>query len=272
VCPGDCFQGDSVGVCDFDSGKCFCPSLIVEEDSSHEVITPCNSTNFISDEDLIQISRVYMTDASLLIDDDKGLLDATLRMFIQMDVGEVIGFVASSLLAIGSVTMLIFGVVRFVRIKHGRILTLQNIWRRDWRVDTISNVAQLDSNRQSNKDKMVASVLHNMRVETSRNTDISHDERLEYVDSIEGGGDDGCRVFERSEIPALPHSSAGRVISVIGATFMNNSLDLREEEDSDTVVETTETVTSVGQMQSDIENASVAPSTRRRNISHSQRI
>jgi hypothetical protein len=116
VCPGDCFQGDSVGVCDFDTGKCFCPSSIVDGDSSHEINTPCNSTNFIGDEDLIQISRVYMSNASLLIDDDKGLLDATLRMFIQMDVGEVFGFVASSLLAIGSVTMLVFSVIRFPKV------------------------------------------------------------------------------------------------------------------------------------------------------------
>jgi hypothetical protein len=236
--------------------------------------TPCNSTNFISDEDLTKISTVYMSKTSMLIDDDKGLLDATLRMFIQMDVGEVIGFVASSLLTIGSVTMLVFGIVRFARTKQGRFLTFQNILRREWRADTISHGPQLDSNRRSNKDKMVASVLHSIRVETSRNTDFTHDERLEYVDSIEEGDHDGGQViFERSELPPLPHTSAGRVISVIGATFLNNSLDLTEDEDSGTVLETTDTIPSVGQTQSDLENVSIAPpSTRRRNVSYSRRI
>lgn len=258
VCPADCFHGDSVGVCDYDTGKCMCSGLVDNNGTLQETYSTCNVPDLTSYDYLSSLSEFYVRDSSSLEDDDKNLFDATLRMFIQMDVGEVIGFVASSLLAIGSITLFSFSISRFLRTKHGRFTNMFKFWKREWRIDRLSLNNRMRAPSRMNKDKMIATVIHNSRIEAAQENDLSLDERLEYIEDVDETNHKNETVyFERSDLPPLPTSTLGRVIYVIGATLLNDTIGLRnEEEATSSAVETEESETSTGNTHSDLENTS----------------
>ena len=168
-----------------------------------------NSSDFYVEDDATHFP-LYVPDASKLISDGKDIFDRTVRMFIQMSAGEVIGFVASSLVAIGA--CFILGTY-FYRCMKQPSCRMPRFWDNSWRVDTLQLANSTEEmERQNNKDKMVASVLYNMRVESAT------------VLSEENSGDitQNHRTFYRSELPPLP--DVGRIISIIGSHYVNDSI------------------------------------------------
>ena len=171
-------------------------------------------------------SPLYLPNSADLKSDDRNILDFTARMFIQMNAGEVLGFVATSLVAIGAFFILVSYCYRCLRRPNWR---LSQFWDKEWRVDTPWQGAH-ETTGSSDKDKMVASVLHHMRIEPTMpdSTDFLNDCTGELGEDVEER-----RTFYRSELPPLP--GVGRVISVIGSTFVNDSIVLDDLDETMTI-------------------------------------
>lgn len=215
-CPKNCLNDDFVGICDYDTGVCSCPTstfLDVEPDF-------CGITmNF----ETISSSTKYVEYSSSLESDDKGIFDFTKRMFIQMNAGEVIGFVATSLITIGACFIIFTCCYRCIKQRRTNICPAR--WNdNEWRVDTIWQVVEssrvgVTGTRRSNKDKMVATVLHSMRVDST------------FSAAHSNSTDD--RTFYRSEMPPLP--GAGRIVTIVGANFVDDSILPFETDDNLTI-------------------------------------
>jgi len=219
-CPRNCLNDDFVGVCDYDTGVCNCPTSIFLEPEAELCDVNMNFETANS-------SGIYVNYSSSLESDEKGILDFTKRMFIQMNAGEVLGFVATSLITIGACFIIFTCCYRCVKQRSTNIFSAR--WHdKEWHVDTIWQAMETSrigwrGSRRSNKDKMVASILHNMRVDSAFSANQSN--------SLSTATDD--RIFYRSEMPPLP--GAVRIVTVVGAKFIDDSLLAYENEDDLTI-------------------------------------
>ncbi len=236
-CPRNCLFDEGAGICDYISGNCTCMDGIGGDSCE-------NSFDF---ESLVEMSthtsQNYLLNSAGLENEEKDIFDQAARMFIQMNVGEVIGFVTCSLLIVGGCFVVVSSIVKIVKDRRVLPTFVPRFWRRDWRVNTSFPVPYIgDTTRNSNKQKMVATILHHMRVEDAMSDcfDIHHeihntdDQRHATLD--ERNSYDQERVFYRSEMPPLP--GVGRVVSVIGARFVNDSIVPSDHEDNMTLAGT----------------------------------
>jgi hypothetical protein len=222
-CPRNCLNDEFVGVCDYVSGTCGCPHT-----PFYEVLPElCDNSVNISVFGHFESTVLYIQSSSSLESDDKGIFDFTKRMFIQMTAGEVIGFVATSVVTIGACFIIISCCYRCLK-QRGLHCALATFGDNEWRVDTkwqeiVSSRIGSIASRRSNKDKMVASVLHNMRVEST----------FSNSQSYQLSGESNERIFFRSEMPPL--AGAGRIVTIVGAKFVDDSILPSESDDMLTV-------------------------------------
>jgi hypothetical protein len=193
-------------VCDDELQQCICPFTDFGPGGV------CNETSDLSFVLDMAYGPLYVTDSSGLISDHKDIFDRTARMFIQMSPGEVLGFIASSLVAVG--VCFIIG-THFVRCIRQPGCRMPRLWDNEWSLDAARGLRfGMEEGERQNKDKMVASVLHNMRVESNAPCPVE--------DPNDTATSPHERIFYRSELPPLP--GVGRVISVVGSTYVNDSL------------------------------------------------
>ena len=199
-CPQNCFFDDFTGVCNYEDGSCSCPSNIWENNFDR-----CNSPN-IFPTNTLYLSEIYINDTSTLDNEDKDIFNHVKRIFITMEPGEVLGFFATSLVAVGAVFVLGAVVVKLFK-RPIFCPSLSN--NKEWLTENVVARAFTSAeNRRNNKDKMVASVLHNLRIESAANG-----LQTEGIDE---------RIFTRSEMPPLPVGLV-RVVGVVGSRFVDDS-------------------------------------------------
>ena len=226
----------------------------------------------------MHLKQYYVTDSSKLKDDGKNILDHAARMFTQMSMGEVVSFVACSLLVVVSCTILLIHMVKFSR-QQPDFLSVFSRWfprSNAWKVDLSPWAAsqyQGEQDEDDDKDKMVASVLHNLRVD---NVAMGiNNEYHEQVDTLEGldaarvdghsthNCDEGSiheeitqhRTILRSQLPPLP--GVGRVLSIPGFTFVDDSMQINSDDDRLTAAETTALGSRTSCRSSELESCSI---------------
>ena len=204
------------------------------------------------------LQEYYVSNSGELEDDERDAFDHITRMFIKMSVGEVFSFVAYSLLVLVSfaiVTMYIFKVVS----QRGNIITFFPRWlsklvsnSNEWRVDMIQWSLNRQSDDQGNKDKMVATVLHNMRVQNNAAGGIQPDflqdtgtiddhietqhRQVFEIDSSAVSRNDQQTIL-RSQLPPLP--GVGRILSIPGFTYVDDSIQMSNQDEVLTTLEGT---------------------------------
>lgn len=184
-----------------------------------------NSTS-IKKDDLITVDssmgEYYFAHANELTDDEKDIFDKTARMFRALTPGEIVLFTSLSLVLIVVcviVTSFLVGRIKgegtqdctFSRfIENSFFARYRRSWRSDLQYDRFFGTGFYGGNR--NKDKMVASVLVDMRLRDTEASAAQSTNANGYQD----------RVVYRSDLPPLP--GAGRVLSVVGSRFIDDAM------------------------------------------------
>lgn len=278
-CPRNCLHDQFASKCNFGNGTCtYVEHSTNQTQDIFEVLDIAEHGN---------VMEHYVTNSDTLKDDTKTVLDHAARMFIKMSVGEVISFVAYSLLVVVSCTILMIYVVKFLR-QRGDFRSMIPRWfptwftrSNAWRVDSLQwafSHRQLgggDGGENPDKDKMVASVLNNLRVDNTtmgivHNLDVQDDildegihgeSRIEIAEA--GNQNDETNVEEisqqrtilRSQLPPLP--GVGRILSVPGFTYIDDSMLISNEDDLLTAVEATAVGSRTSCRSSQLESCSV---------------
>jgi len=246
-CPKDCLNHDYAAICNFATGSCDC-SFVSENGALVKVdnFGKCYDEKLFGVENEISLSYYaehssmmehYIPNSSELIDDEKHFLDHAARMFITMSVGEFVSFVAYSLLVVTTCVVLIIYTVKFLRqadspsaIFSCNWLKRSNAWRTDTQWSSSQN-NETGNMGNANKDKMVASVLHNMRVETAF---------IEDGQSLVASINQNDQIYEtertilRSQLPPLP--GVGRVVSIPGFAFFDDSIHIGNHDDDNLTI------------------------------------
>eukprot|EP00551_Chaetoceros_affinis_P007241 CAMPEP_0203670872 /NCGR_PEP_ID=MMETSP0090-20130426/6833_1 /ASSEMBLY_ACC=CAM_ASM_001088 /TAXON_ID=426623 /ORGANISM="Chaetoceros affinis, Strain CCMP159" /LENGTH=1032 /DNA_ID=CAMNT_0050535845 /DNA_START=281 /DNA_END=3379 /DNA_ORIENTATION=+ len=279
-CPRDCLQNSDASICDFRSGNCVCQDSNVDGFSG----SPSNSitcNNDITDiTEYSSLSEYYVSHPSMLKDDGKNILDHAARMFITMSVGEVISFVACSLLVVVSFTIISIYLVTVLRQRRD-ILSFCPRWisrANDWRTDMVEHWSSLQSQRtdQADKDKMVASVLHNMRVQnTAHGIEHGFEEEIGNIDdnflgesqnqheatenqnNLNNHVAEETRTIFRSQLPPLPGSGVGRILSIPGYTYVDDTIQFNDQDELLTAAERTAIGSRTSCRSSQLESCSV---------------
>lgn len=258
-CPRDCLQNDYAAACNFTSGTCLCsdtestakigPILYEKNDDD----TTCNTDFSVDLSEHYILKEYYISDSSKLKDDNKNILDHAARFLITMSVGEVVSFVACSLLVVVSFTIISIYSVKLLR-QRQIIFSLIPRWlsrSKDWRVDmtltTFSRNQETENSGRRNKDKVVASILHDMRVQNA--TDGIERGFHQDVESVEGGfqaetqnnnvsvinssvaneeNQNRQHTILRSDLPPLP--GVGRILSIPGFQYIDDSVQISNED------------------------------------------
>eukprot|EP00555_Chaetoceros_dichaeta_P015527 CAMPEP_0198274126 /NCGR_PEP_ID=MMETSP1447-20131203/59181_1 /TAXON_ID=420782 /ORGANISM="Chaetoceros dichaeta, Strain CCMP1751" /LENGTH=518 /DNA_ID=CAMNT_0043968121 /DNA_START=64 /DNA_END=1620 /DNA_ORIENTATION=+ len=240
-CPNNCFGADVVGVCDY-KGDCMCSGILCAIQ-----VVDFNALD-------VSVKDYYFRNDDSLVDDTQDILQQTLLMFHHMTVGDVIGFVACSLVAVMMGVVVILFLIRMIRPDKNGNLRLQKIcgfqlfWHKsEWTVSAMQSSANDNSNvnvnRNRNKEKMVASVLVDMRIHHNDIMDVDQEIKSTgmHATCVEKGtlgtkkksnvvtSHRSERTFIRSELPALPNP--GRIVFIPGSKFIDDSpLQLEDNE------------------------------------------
>uniref|UniRef100_A0A7S3Q5G9 Uncharacterized protein n=1 Tax=Chaetoceros debilis TaxID=122233 RepID=A0A7S3Q5G9_9STRA len=244
-CPRNCLTAQGVGVCDIISGDCDCMGT--------DAVGACTGRDVFDFKSLVEVETVpnYLLYSDNLENDEKDIFDQAARMFLQMTPGEVIGFVTASLLVVGGCFVVVTTFVKVVKDRRFLPRFVPQFWKKDWRVDNRSwNIPVPSfgtSGTNSNKQKVVASVLHNMRVEDvmsdcfiderdddGTSTNISVNRNIIGTIAVE----EGERIFYRSELPPLP--GVGRIVSIVGSRYIDDSIVPDDADDNMTLDGTAE--------------------------------
>ena len=272
-CPNDCLENG--GICDYEVGKCMCPSSEVTSSASNVTsswvssagLVPCDgSTDIDGEMQMVQriemdiaLPEYYVENTTLLVDDERNFDEKINRMFAQLNSGEVVGLVASFIMVV------LFSYIMWsqaLRIYKRRLVVVQSLAKVRSSMGSLSGLlprspgSSFDDGdggengpgrprrprdpRNPQKDKMVATLLVQMRTES---TEAQHERqrRLELgglsfssseeedcanrkdglapartvvdLSSAPGGFGNG-NVVNRSELPPLP--DGGRVLSIVG--------------------------------------------------------
>ncbi len=275
-CPRDCLHDQYAFRCDFSDGRCSCPFNVTNTTKSNLTALCGNGTVDSSEHEFLR--DYYVTDSSVLQDDEKNILDHAARMFVQMSVGEVISFVACSLLVVVTITILFIYTVKLLRQRTDCLSILPRWFPRSnaWKVDLTQwalPYGQRDS-ENSDKDKMVASVLHNLRVDnTAMGIDIELHEDFDIFDGEEHEDPNAEitatslpnnsevdvtrqeRTILRSQLPPLP--GIGRVLSIPGFRYVDDSMMISNDDDVLTIVEATAAGSRTSCRSSQLESCSI---------------
>ena len=282
-CPRDCLNNTDASICNSSTGTCSCSSG-VDLGLEGSKIDGGNSTdesdcNDVASIPLLEYSSLlegyvyYVDNSTSLKDDEKNILDHAARMFVKMSVVEVISFVACSLLVVGSFFMISMYVVTILRHRGNlssflsRLLSRSNNWRTS--MSERSRNSLRDDGRD-NKDKIVATVLHDLRVRNAGYR-IQPDRIVQNLDVDAIKSDDQAFVEEnpsidqivefdqqtilRSQLPPLP--GVGRVLAIPGFTFVDDSVQISNQDDRLTVIEGTASVSRISYRSSQVESCSI---------------
>lgn len=216
-----------MGVCD-DNGDCICSGF------------PCEK--HVADINALDksVKDYYFLNEQDLMDDTPNVIQKTVLMFHHMTVGDVIGFVACSLVAVMMGVVVILSFVKMIRQeKNGnhrlQICGFQPFWHKsEWTVSAMQPSANVNSNvnRNQNKEKMVATVLLDMRIHDNDVMDVDQEKKSTgmHVKCLEKGTLEtqkeanivtSHRTFIRSELPPLPNP--GRIVFIPGSKFIDDS-------------------------------------------------
>lgn len=217
--------------CDTDSGTCLCHGDDCMD--THNITSHALSSHTSMLEP--SVAEYYFMKSDDLVDEQKDIFEQTARMFNHMSIGDVIGFVVSSLVAVvlGVVVILFF--IRMCRQGKNGNLRLRKLsdcfqlfWHNsEWTVSAMQSSAdeRSDNERNPNKDKMLANIVVNMRM---------HDNQTQQP---------GSATFIRSEMPPVPNN--GRIVSIPGNSYIDDSPFPLENPDFPLTVEGTVATTSV---------------------------
>ncbi len=238
--------------CNFTSGTCSCPGIeeIMNTTSLPNQTFSCYDIFDVSEHPLLR--EYYVNDTTELMDDGKNILDFAVRMFVQMSIGEVISFVATSLLVVVTCTIVSINTFKIIRQRRSissfciRLFSRSSEWRSDMHQCS-------DAGGHSEKDKMVASVLYNLRVRNA--TDGIYSDVPNEVGSINhseiqerscdtnqqrfGNIENDEQIILRSQLPPLP--VVGRIVSIPGFTYIDDSLHIMNTRRDDTLTVIEET-------------------------------
>lgn len=253
-CPRDCLKNNAATSCDFYTGECKCHN----PNKCNDDIVPISEYGLLKE--------YYVANSDELEDDERDAFDHITRMFIKMSVGEVFSFVAYSLLILVSFTIVTMYMIRVVS-QRRNIITFFPRWlskwvtnSNEWRVDKSqwSLNRQNNGNGQGNKDKMVANVLHNMRIQSNAagiqpdfleatggigdHIETQHRQVFEIDSSAVARNDETIimndeQIILRSQLPPLP--GVGRILSIPGFTYIDDSIQIDNEDDILTTAEGT---------------------------------
>jgi len=280
-CPRDCFKEG--GICDYHSGQCLCERTWEKTSAnttsswfssyySSPLMEPCNvhptlnGTHQVVERMDSELPEFYIANTTLLQDDPKNFDDKVSRMLAELSIGDVVGLVASFMLCI-VFTYLFWS--QLVRCYKQRVVE-SSVSKVRSRLKSISKLLR-DSDRppprndddggpgmssgsqrrrppgnNPQKDKMVASLLVQMRTEATATAEQEHQGRLRLgglANSNFGENDDSdannqCKTssgdvqtivdlstpsdeevtVRRSDLPPLP--DGGRVLAVVGARII----------------------------------------------------
>lgn len=243
--------------CNFTTGSCSCPGI--EENNQTIFMNTTLPNQTFSCYDVVDVSEhallreYYVHDTSELEDESKNILDFAVRMFVHMSIGEVISFVATSILVVVTFTIVSIHTFKILRQRRSissffiRLFSRSSEWRSDMHQCS-------DAGGHSEKDKMVASVLYNLRVRNA--TDGIYSDVPNEVESMnhseiqerslntnqlrfDGNIESDEQIILRSQLPPLP--VVGRIVSIPGFTYIDDSLQIinTRRDDTLTVVEET---------------------------------
>ncbi|EJK46692.1 hypothetical protein THAOC_34629 [Thalassiosira oceanica] len=272
-CPDDCLENG--GICDYEVGKCMCQSSEVASSASNVTsslvmssgLEPCDGSADL-DGEMQMVQRIemdvalpeyYVENTTLLVDDERNFDEKINRMFAQLNSGEVVGLVASFIM-VALFSYIIWS--QALRIYKRRLVVVQSLAKVRSSVGSLSGLLpcspdSLDDGdgggtgpgrprrprypRNSQKDKMVATLLVQMRTESTEaqherqrrlelgGMSLSLSEEEDSADRTAGlspsqtvvdlsiapeGFVGNGNVVNRSELPFLP--DGGRVLSIVG--------------------------------------------------------
>mmetsp|Transcript_27092 Transcript_27092/g.48877 ORF Transcript_27092/g.48877 Transcript_27092/m.48877 type:complete len:1218 (-) Transcript_27092:184-3837(-) len=272
-CPNDCFRDG--GICDYQTGQCMCAtstnSSIANTTSwfsnyySYERFEPCSgehphfgASNEVVERIDFELPDYYVENTTVLLDDPRDFDDKVSRMFRQLSSGEVVGLVASFMFCV------IFSFIvssQLVKCYKRRILrtslskvrssvgSLSRMLRSASRssldndghdaVDSPPSHRRPQGGHNHQKDKMVATLLVQMRTEGTAVAEQEHQRRLQLgglTSTMSGGVDSSSNtqtivglsssskedvLVNRSQLPPLPE---GRILAVVGAQIVEDDV------------------------------------------------
>jgi hypothetical protein len=228
-CPTNCLVENGAKVCDYDSGSCVdCHPLdwecnqatsnattVVTDDQDGYYNGPSFDDYIDIDSSQTTFSEFYVNSTLDLIDDSKDIFDETARIFIKMEVGEILGVIACSVLVVCVVTIVvIYGVKLCKRESTGWSVT--NLFNKLGLRNNMNWTTQVAySDQQQNdikKRETIAKMPENskMKSSTSQNSLLS---------STSADGN----VVLLSKLPPLP-LGVTRVLAVVGSTLVDDRL------------------------------------------------
>mmetsp|Transcript_19671 Transcript_19671/g.42767 ORF Transcript_19671/g.42767 Transcript_19671/m.42767 type:complete len:423 (+) Transcript_19671:222-1490(+) len=287
-CPNDCFTEG--GSCDYQTGQCMCATVTNSSFSnyySYQRFEPCssgghahlgantNGTFQVVERIDFELPDYYVENITVLLDDPRDFDDKVSRMFSQLSSGEVVGLVASfmfcaifsfiiwsqlvkcykrrlfktSMLKVRSSVSLLSGIL----LHSSSRLSLDNDGHDDSTMDSPPSHRRTRGGRNPQKDKMVATLLVQMRTEgattvaeeeqqrrlqlgglisTTMSGDVS-DKKKATVDSSSNTQTivdlSSSALVNRSDLPPLP---GGRILAVVGARIVEDEIIQMGSEDA----------------------------------------
>ena len=253
-CPQDCFREG--GICDYQTGQCMCAAASTNSSltgyHTYPRFEPCSPAGLLHFVGAIEISQVverinqelpeyYVENITVLLDDPRQFEDKVSRMFAQLSTGEVVGLVASFVMCA------IFSFIvwsELVKCYKRRYLVAKSLSKVKSSVGSLSGMLSSASraslndvgnenndtpppplhgrprggSRNPQKDKMVATLLVQMRTEAANVDSLTFAATPTIVD-LSSPSDEEVLV-NRSDLPPLP--DGGRVLAVIGARIVED--------------------------------------------------
>uniref|UniRef100_A0A7S2EQE0 Leishmanolysin-like peptidase n=1 Tax=Ditylum brightwellii TaxID=49249 RepID=A0A7S2EQE0_9STRA len=270
-CPRNCL-GTNNGVCDYETGKCMCPRTKPRSPTNEttfidgemlEELVPCDDSNDDNNPDNwhfkgsvetdvsrleSSLSEYYVQSDKVLKDNSKDIFDEVSRIF-QMSTGDAIAFVTSCIVAVFFVWFFFWRMRRNCGKSMDRLKPLirRLIRKRVTEAPSTQHINYNQTRRSTQKDKMVATLVVNLRVNDP--VILNRFRRDRMLSRASGGvghkkgkdlaGED--RIVYQSELPPLPEDG-GRVVAVVGSEFVQDGSLLRiseENDDTDATITTT---------------------------------
>ncbi|KAL7481178.1 hypothetical protein ACHAW6_006859 [Cyclotella cf. meneghiniana] len=276
-CPDDCFS--DAGICDYRSGQCLCTPLakMISNSSSSRIsnyystplLEPCsgdqlnnrlNGSYHIAERINVELPGYYVDNTTLLLDDPRDFDDKVSRMFSQLSSGEVVGLVASFMLFIMFSYLIWYQLLECYKrrllgsslskarsgmssllglLRNSRLASSTYHGSNDFTDPPPSNRRPPGHGRNSQKDKMVATLLVHNRIESTMIAERREQQTRLQLAGIEASAEQNTTelativelspaseqptVVYRSELPPLP--GGGKVLAVLGALVVEDDTD-----------------------------------------------
>ncbi|KAL3807709.1 hypothetical protein ACHAXA_005722 [Cyclostephanos tholiformis] len=252
-CPQDCFEG---GICDYQTGQCMCEATSTNSSFTSynlyphfEPCSPEGLLHYVGENETFQVverinfelPEYYVENIAVLLDDPRQFEDKVSRMFAQLSTDEVVGLLVSFVMC-AILSYILWS--ELVKCYKRRNLVVKSLSKAKVSVGCLSGMlsrasrASLDdfgdnnndtdltlsrgrprlSSRNPQKDKMVATLLVQMRIQGS-NTGSPKFATTPTIVDLSSPTDEEVLV-NRSDLPPLP--DGGRVLAVVGARIVED--------------------------------------------------